>query len=212
MGFAFNTRTMVVLKTALILSTGILSFLICQASLILWSAHKKWVLEYWAQKKCEKRVMKHLPSLCLQLSSFLHAGHALPQALKHLATSSSGKIFYSLLTSPTKNLDSDILKFLSYALTLSSKNGISLSPLLKRLSELTRFEQEFEEKIRVLSYPTKAQAAIAIALPWLVLILFYLLSPEMMSFAFHSRVGAVGFSTALLLECLALFWMKRILQ
>src|SRR3989338_1368170 len=166
---------MVALKTALILSSGILSFLICQASCILWGTHKKWVLEYFAQKKCEKMVMKHFPSLCLQLSAFLHAGHALPQALKHLATSSSGKMFYTLLTSSTKKLDSDLLKFLKYTFHLSSKNGIALSPLLKRLSELTRFEQEFEEKIKVLSYPTQAQAIIAIFLPWLFLFFFFFL-------------------------------------
>ncbi len=203
---------MVVLKIALILSSGILSFLISYASYILGITHKRWVLDYFTQKKNEKVVIKNFPSLCLQLSALLHSGHALPQALKYLTHSSSGQLLHHLLTSPMKKLDSDILEFLKHSLILSSKNGISLSPLLKRLSELTRFQQEFEEKIKVLSYPTKAQAMIAILLPWLVLILFHLIAPEMMSLAFHSAVGAVGFSTALFLELSALLWMKRILR
>ena len=202
---------MVILKIALILSSGILSFLICHFSTILWITHKKWVLDYFVQKKNEKVVMKNFPSLCLQLSAFLQSGHALPQALKHLGHSETGRTLYHLLTSPTKKSNSKLIEFLKHAFLLSSKNGIALSPLLKRLSELARLEQEFEEKTKVLSYPTKAQATIAILLPWLVLLLFHLISPEMMSFAFSSWTGGVGFSTALLLELLALFWIKRIL-
>ncbi|MBI3019363.1 MAG: hypothetical protein HYY61_05685 [Deltaproteobacteria bacterium] len=203
---------MFILKLTLILLSGVTSFYVSLNLYTLFITHQKWVLDYFTQKKNEKVVIKNFPSLCLQLSALLQSGHALPQALKHLAQSPNGRTFYHFLTSPTKKLDSDILEFLKHSLLLSSKNGIALSALLKRLSELARLEQEFEEKTKVLSYPTKAQATIAILLPWLVLSLFSLISPEMMSFAFSSWIGGVGFSTALLLELLALLWIKRILQ
>lgn len=203
---------MFILKSILILLSGVTSFYASLNLYILFSTHKRWVVEYWAQKKNEKIVFQNFPSLCLQLSAFLHSGHALPQALKHLASSTSGRTLSHFLTSPTKKSDFRVLEFLKHALVLSSKNGIALSPLLKRLSELTRLEQEFEEKTKVLSYPTQAQATIAILLPWLVLILFHLIAPEMMVFAFQSWVGGVGFSSALLLELLAILWMKRILR
>ncbi|MBI2645904.1 MAG: hypothetical protein HYW85_02575 [Deltaproteobacteria bacterium] len=199
------------MKLILILLSGVASFYSSLNFYTLFMTHKKWVLDYFVQKKNEKIVIKNFPSLCLQLSAFLQSGHALPQALKHLGHSEAGRTLYRLLVSPTKKSDSNLIEFLKHSLLLSSKNGIALSPLLKRLSELARLEQEFEEKTNVLSYPTKAQATIAILLPWLVLILFHFISPEMISFAFSSWVGGVGFSSALLLELLALFWIKRIL-
>lgn len=203
---------MFILKFTLVLLSGGTSFYVSLNMYKIFRAQKKWALHYFSQKKNEKTLMKHFPSLCLQLSSFLQSGHALPQALKQLAHSPSGLAFYHALLSPTKKSNSERIDFLKHCIILASKNGIALSPLLKRLSELARMHQEREEKIRVLSYPTQAQAWIAILLPWLVLCLFSLIAPEMISCAFHSWVGGVGFSTALLLELLALFWIQRILK
>ena len=55
MGFAFNTRTMVVLKTALILSTGILSFLDVKGKCYLVEGEKKMGPGILGSKKMRKK-------------------------------------------------------------------------------------------------------------------------------------------------------------
>lgn len=197
-------------KYILILSFGCAAFYLSWNILKIWFAQKKWIYLFWSEHKKQKALYQALPSLLLQLSSFLQSGHALPSALTQLSQSKLGFLFYHYLKSPSKDFLFHEFLFLNTCFSLSTKNGISLSYLLRNISHLIQTQIQTKEKIKILTFPMKAQAYIAILLPWFTLFIFGIIAPSLITEALHSPWGVVGFSTALVLEVLGLIWIKKI--
>lgn len=204
------------LDVCFIFTFWLLSFSIFHNISQIYLKQENWCKKYFQERREDQILYHHFPSLLLQLSAFLKSGHAFPQALQHVATTPEGKILYKFIkiklregrVSPFHML----MNFLNIAIGFSLKNGTALSPLLKRLSELSRDQRHFQEKIKVLTFPVKAQIGVAILLPWFVLTIFGLLEENLLINAVTQVSGLVGFSTAILLELIALLWMQRILK
>ena len=156
------------------------------------------------------------PILLLQFSSFLKAGYAIPQAFHHLSQSSEGKIFLRILKEKDQSVPntpfSILIQFLHSSIHLSTKNGVPLSPILKRISELSQTHLHLQHKMRVLTFPLRAQGGIAILLPWFVLLIFGFMDPSLILSSLTQPIGIVGFSTALVMDGLAIFWIQRLLR
>jgi len=198
-----------------IFGCALLTYFMFYAATNIYYTQKKWILNYKNRKQAEYSLYTSLPQLLLQLSSFLKSGYALPPALKYISTSKNGRLLYLLLKTSHRRTDSEklnlFIQFLRISIALTLKHGISLSLIFKRLSFLLRKQIVLEERIRVLSFPLRAQAIVAVMLPWLVLGIFACIDPALVQNAFHHIIGRVGFSSALGLECLAMIWIRSIL-
>ncbi len=181
--------------------------------------HRRWIHDYFQKKRKLKILEQNFSQLLLQLSSFLKSGHALPQALKIISKSETGQLLSESLL-PTKNErglhDRDKLKFfilfLKQAIMLSTRNGIPLSPILEQISKLHQTEIRFREKIALLTFPAKTQAMIAVFLPWFILVIFGLIAPDLITGTLKQTAGVVGFSTALVIDGIALKWIQKIIH
>ncbi|MEK7790080.1 MAG: hypothetical protein AAB309_00455, partial [Deltaproteobacteria bacterium] len=102
--------------------------------------------------------------------------------------------------------------FLRQAIMLSTRNGISLSPILEQISKLYQTEIRFREKSALLTFPARTQAMIAVLLPWFILLIFGLIAPDLITGTLKQTAGVVGFSTALVIEVIALKWIQKIIH
>lgn len=193
-----------------------LSYTLIHAVLSIYAQQISWFRKQRHYLRAENRLLHLLPQTCLQLSSFLKAGHAIPQALKHMTKQASGNTLYQLLFSADRKcISGELNTFILYiknAIQLSHKQGISLAEILEKLSTLARNQATSAQKMALLSYPLKAQATIAILLPWFVLLILGLMDPMMITNAFAQTTGVVGFSTAFIMESVAIIWIRRLLQ
>lgn len=193
-----------------------LSYTFIHAVLSIYAQQIGWFRKQRHHLRSENRLFQLLPQTCLQLSSFLKSGHALPQALKHMTKQETGNTFYQLLFSPDRKcLNGELETFILYiknVIQLSHKQGISLAEILEKLSTLARSQATSAQKMALLLYPLKAQATIAILLPWFVLLILGLIDPLMIQNAFAHTYGVVGFSTAFIMESAAVIWIRRLLE
>lgn len=205
---------MILAKYLFVAAFFIISFLFSYAFIRIFFDHRRWIKAYFQKQRQYKILKTHFPLLLLQLSSFLKAGHALPQALKIISKSENGQLLSEALL-PTKNKTGDnkldfFISFLKQAIVLSTRNGIPLSPLLEQISKLYQTEVRFREKIVLLTFPAKAQAMIAVLLPWFILVIFGFIAPNLIIGALTQTAGMVGFSTALVMDGVALKWVQKI--
>lgn len=208
---------MALLKYFFIASFFALSFLLFYSTLRIFSDHRRSIRDYFLKRQHRKQLEQHFPQLLLQLSSFLKAGYALPQALKMISTSQTGGLLSEALRSPKNELRGGMtlpffIAFLKQAIFLSSRNGIPLSPLFEKISKLYQTESRFREKITLLTFPAKAQAIIAVLLPWFVLMIFGLIAPDLIGETLKQKAGMVGFSTAFVIDGVALKWVQKIIH
>ena len=198
------------------LSFFVISFLILHPLSLICLRQKKWIQWYFHHQKQQAILYAALPQLLLQISSFLQSGYAFPQALENIAQSPPGDTLYQLLKkereTPQPSRLSFLITFLKSSIRLAQRNGMALSAIFKRISTLARDQIHFQEKLKVLTFPSKVQAIIAMLLPWFVLIIFALIDPRLISTALQSWTGRVGFSTAFFMELAALVWIRRILR
>ncbi len=174
--------------------------------------HRQWIENYFKFQQQNRELKRDLPFLLLQLSSYLQAGHALPQALKNMAVSRTGKLLQIYANSSSVDHGDSSLSFLRLCFKFSQKNGISLSPLLVKFSEILRQNDAMHQKLILLTFPMRAQAIIALLLPWFVMGIFSFLDSKLISDALSDPYGIVGYSSAIILQGGALLWIRKILN
>jgi Flp pilus assembly protein TadB len=201
---------MILIEKLLIIAFFINSIFLFSTAIPLIQSYIKWTHFFLENQQAQKKLEKNLPLLLLQFSSFLKSGHAITQALKHLAKSKQGRLLCQSLS--TENNRSSPLTFLKTCIKLSQKNGMALSPLLQTLSHLHAEQLRFQDKQALLTFPLRAQALIAMILPWAVIFIFYLQDPSLILNALQNSRGGVGFTTALALESGAFLWIRQILK
>jgi len=96
-------------------------------------------------------------------------------------------------------------------LAVGHASGGSLAELLDRLSNNLRARQHVNGKIQVLTAQGKMQAWVMGALPLVLLAALSQIDPTSVEMMFFSQTGQLMLGVVLLLECLGIFWLRRIL-
>lgn len=208
---------MILVKYLFVASFFTISSLFFYSLIRIFFDHRRWIHDYFQKRRKLKTLEQSFSQLLLQLSSFLKAGYALPQALKIISKSETGQLLSEALSLTTKNERNDsklkfFILFLKQAIMLSTRNGISLSPILEQISKLYQTEIRFREKIALLTFPARTQAMIAALLPWFILLIFGLIAPDLITGTLKQTAGVVGFSTALVIDGIALKWIQKIIH
>ena len=87
-----------------------------------------------------------------------------------------------------------------------------MADLLERLSNNLRARQHVSGKINMLTAQGKMQAWVMGALPLVLLFALSQIDPDSVELMFLSQTGQILLAAVLLLECLGIFWLRRILS
>lgn len=108
-------------------------------------------------------------------------------------------------------MPSESVELVTALLSVGNTSGGSLAGLLERLSINLRARQHVSGKIDVLTSQGKMQAWVMGALPIVLLAVLSQIDPISVEQMFVSRTGQFMLGMVLLLECLGVYWLRRIL-
>ena len=180
-----------------------------------------------AKRRRQARFDQQLPDLLLALSGALRAGASLSVALKSIIQDASAPLSQEFglllreqrmgirLSEALENLyrrmPSESVELVTTILTVGTRSGGSLAELLQRLCNNLRARQHLEGKIQVMTTQGRMQAWIMGALPLVLLLVLSQVDPVSTHLFFSTSVGWAVIATVLTLECLGVFFLRRIL-
>lgn len=110
-----------------------------------------------------------------------------------------------------QRMPSESVELVTALLAVGNASGGSLAELLERLSVNLRARQHVTGKIDVLTTQGKMQAWVMGALPLVLLGALSLIDPASVELMFLSQTGQLMLGLVLLLECVGIYWLRRIL-
>ncbi len=102
------------------------------------------------------------------------------------------------------------LGFLVSAVRVQTDVGNSLAEVFQHVAEGMRNRQRAEHQLRALTAQSRASAVIVTLLPFIVLAAFSLINPDYSRPLFHNQYGQKMLETALVLDIIAYFVMRKI--
>jgi tight adherence protein B len=102
------------------------------------------------------------------------------------------------------------LGFLVAAVRVQTDVGNSLAEIFQHVAEGMRNRQRAEHQLRALTAQSRASAVIVTLLPFIVLAAFSLINPDYSRPLFHNQYGQKMLETAIVLDIIAYFVMRRI--
>jgi len=180
-----------------------------------------------AVRKRQQRFDSQLPELLLSLSGALRAGSGMSVALKSIVQEASAPLsqefglvlreqrmglgFTQALANLYQRMPSESVELVTTMLTVGTRSGASLADLLERQCVNLRARQHLERKIEVMTTQGKMQAWIMGALPVVLLLVLSQIDPLSVHLLFSSTVGQAVLVTVFTLECLGVYFLRRIL-
>jgi tight adherence protein B len=97
------------------------------------------------------------------------------------------------------------------AIKMQAEVGSSLAHIMGRLSEVIRTRQRLHQQIRALTAQARMGGLVIGLLPVALLMIFSVLQPSFPHMLFHDPAGLTLLKTAVVLDVMALLWIRRIL-
>jgi tight adherence protein B len=173
-----------------------------------------------------KLLAEQLPYLIDLLKSALESGHTMLRALQmagqNLPEPVSGELRLIVeqvqlgMTLPLaleamyQRAPVEELGFLVAAVRVQTDVGNSLAEIFQHVAEGMRNRQRAEHQLRALTAQSRASAVIVSLLPFIVLAAFSLINPDYSRPLFHNEYGQKMLETAIVLDIIAFFVMRRI--
>jgi tight adherence protein B len=173
-----------------------------------------------------KLLGEQLPYLIDLLKSALESGHTMLRALQmagqNLPEPVSGELRLIVeqvqlgMTLPLaleamyQRAPVEELGFLVAAVRVQTDVGNSLAEVFQHVAEGMRNRQRAEHQLRAITAQSRASAVIVTLLPFIVLAAFSLINPDYSRPLFHNEYGQRMLETALVLDIIAFFVMRRI--
>ena len=183
----------------------------------------------YARRKRTQRLKllgEQLPYLIDLLKSALESGHTMLRALQmagqNLPEPVSGELRLIVeqvqlgMTLPLaleamyQRAPVEELGFLVAAVRVQTDVGNSLAEVFQHVAEGMRNRQRAEHQLRALTAQSRASAVIVTLLPFIVLAAFSLINPDYSRPLFHNEYGQKMLETAIVLDIIAFFVMRRI--
>jgi tight adherence protein B len=184
---------------------------------------------FYARRKRNQRLKllgEQLPYLIDLLKSALESGHTMLRGLQMAGQNLPEPISSELrliveqvqlgMTLPValeamyQRAPVEELGFLVAAVRVQSDIGNSLAEVFQHVSEGMRNRQRAEHQLHALTAQSRASAVIVTLLPFIVLAVFSLINPDYSRPLFHNHYGERMLETAIVLDVVAYFVMRRI--
>jgi tight adherence protein B len=186
---------------------------------------------FYARRKSQQRLKllgEQLPYLIDLLKSALESGHTMLRALQMAAQNLPEPISSELrliveqvqlgmtltlaLEAMHQRAPVEELGFLVAAVRVQTDVGNSLAEVLEHVSEGMRNRQRAEHQLRAITAQSRASAIIVTLLPYIVLAGLTLINPAYSRPLFHDKYGIKMLETAVTLDTIAYFVMRRIVR
>jgi tight adherence protein B len=175
-----------------------------------------------------KAFIQQLPFALDLIKSSLEAGHSLNRGLQVVVQEFSdplGSEFRTVLEQTRiglplpraledmlKRVPEDDLRLMVVAVKVQTDVGSSLASIVGRLSEIVRTRQRLRLQIRALTAQSRMGGMIVGSLPIVVLAAFSLVQPGYAKVLFTDPTGLKILKTAIVLDGLAFFTIRRLLK
>lgn len=111
-----------------------------------------------------------------------------------------------------KHTDISEFTFIVAALEVQHKNGGALAPILSSAAESVKNELALKQTLQVQTAQAKLSARVVIVMPFILIALFSLISPDFLSPFFSSLIGFVMFALAILMEMAGIVLVRKSLS
>lgn len=187
-----------------------------------------YILRRMAEKRKEQ-IEDQLADSMVSLSSAIRAGLSLAQSMEILAKQSPapicqefqqiygeyqmGKTLETCLVEAKARLQSENFSLFAAAMDASRQSGGRLNETIERIAHSVRELQRLERKIRAETAQARTSAVYMAMAPGAILLLYYFgFDPESTSKLFTEVPGQLMLSIAAILNIVAYFWARRILN
>lgn len=181
----------------------------------------------YKRKKWLVKADRQLPDALLLLSGALKAGLALSPALEmaslelraplggELARAVSqiklGRTVEEALNSLGERLVTDDVALVVQSIEVLRRTGGNLCESFRTLADTIESRLAVEERIRVITFEALVQAAVLLAMPWVLVAGLWLIAPSFVMPLLNTKLGVVFLLGALLLEAIGATWLKKII-
>jgi tight adherence protein B len=186
------------------------------------------ILRRMAERRKEQ-IEDQLADSMVSLSSAIRAGLSLAQAMEILAKQSPppicqefqqiygeyqmGKTLETCLVEAKSRLQSENFSLFAAAMDASRQSGGRLNETIERIAHSVRELQRLERKIRAETAQARTSALYMALAPGVILLLYYFgFDPESTSRLFTEVPGQLMLSVAAIMNIVAYFWARRILN
>jgi tight adherence protein B len=104
------------------------------------------------------------------------------------------------------------VRFFAIVIAIQQTAGGNLSEVLGNLSGVLRDRKRLQAKVRALSAEAKASAAVLGALPFVVMILVYITTPDYIMLLWTTRIGKLLLACAAVWMCSGILVMKKMIN
>lgn len=178
------------------------------------------------RKQRLQKFTDQLEDALLAMSSSLKAGFSINQALDAVAQENRSPISFEFtllmqelrlgvsleeaLFKMNKRLGSPDFELVSVAIITARQTGGELTSILERLAGVIRERVKIQQKIRSLTAQGRLQAYIIGAVPFLLMLAMFYISPDMMDSFFSSITGILLLAVVIALDAVGFFVIRKI--
>lgn len=183
------------------------------------------------RNRSEKRNMvmrEEIPDVLRAFSMSFRSGHSLSQTLADASKETDGYMSRLLSTAADRlemgatttealsamrnNPRLPELSFVAVALDVQHKSGGSIAPVLESATESIEGELKLMRSLRVQTAQAKLSASIVTVMPFILVALFSLMSPDFLSPFFSSALGMAVLALALTMQLAGVLVVRRMLK
>ena len=186
-----------------------------------------WILRRKSQQRREQ-IEDQLADSMVSLSSAIRAGLSLPQAIEMLAENSPppiksefgyittdyemGKPLDRAIEEAKEKLGSENFALFGAALLASRDSGGRLNETVDRISHSVRELQRLERKVQSDTAMARKSAIYMALAPFFILIAYWFVDPDAVASTFVHPIGQLLLTSAIVLNIIAYFWARHILN
>ena len=178
------------------------------------------------KKQRLQKFTDQLEDALLSMSSSLKAGFSINQAMDAVAQEGRSPISFEFtllmqeirlgvpldqaLENMSRRLSSDDFDLVVTAIITARQTGGELTGTLERVATLIRERVRIGQKVSALTAMGRLQAAMIGAMPFVLLVGLYYISPQMMSMFLHSALGIVAVAAVVVLVVCGFLAIRKI--
>lgn len=185
----------------------------------------------FVRNKCDRMnldMREQVPEALRSLSMSFRSGHSLPQTLSDSAQETEGYLGHlfsvaadrlemgatpsEALAVMRSNPRVPELSFVAVALDVQHHSGGSIAPVLESATESVEGELKLMRSLRVQTAQAKLSASIVTVMPFVLVALFSLMSPDFLSPFFSSFMGMALLALALIMQMTGVLIVRRMLK
>ena len=175
-----------------------------------------------------KRFDAQLPDALEVLSRAMRAGYSMPAAMKVVAEDMPDPIGAEFrmahdqitfgaspqvaLSNLTQRVPSSDLKFMTIATLIQRETGGNLAEVLNKIAQLMRERSTLAGQIRVLSADGRISGIILFLLPFITVLMAYLLNPTYIQKLWTTEPGHKMLWVSAGMMTVGVFWMRRVIR